>query len=449
MKVDLEKEPNNVMKLNIEIPAKDAVDEYNKAVKRIAQHVNIPGFRKGKAPRAIVEQNVGIDRIKHEALEGLLPKAFQKAIMENELDVISQPYVENYDFNIGEVLKVVAKVELRPEVTLGEYKGMKIAVEDYKVPEGAFEKSLENLMQQHSTFEIVVDRPSKDTDVVVFDFDGYVNGEQIKNGEAKNYSLDLSNSNFIPGFAEQLVGHKIDEDFEIKVTFPETYHEEKLAGQEATFKIKIHEIKEKVMPELTDEFAQKVGPFKTVEELKEDITKYLERTKESQNNKNKEQAIFEKVLGNAKVDIQDSMIDREAQSLLEEYKQKLESQGFEWQQAIQSQGEDVVMASLKEEAVLRIKNSLVIDKVSKEENLKLEQGDLEKKLQELGSAYQMDRATIMKQLRTNPEILNSLSQQALNEKVSDFLSENNTVEFVEAKPEKKKAAKKSTKKSAE
>src|SRR5574344_1282854 len=215
MKVDLEKEQNNVVKLNIEIPAKDAVDEYNKAVKRIAQYVNIPGFRKGKAPRAIVEQNVGQDRIKHEALESLLPNVFSKAISENELDVVSQPYVESYDFNIGEDVKLVAKVELRPEVKLGQYKGMTIDVPEYKTPSDALDKTIDNLKEQHATFELVVDRAAKDSDTVVFDFDGYSNGEKIKGGEAKNYSLDLAHSNFIPGFAEQLVNHKIDDEFEI------------------------------------------------------------------------------------------------------------------------------------------------------------------------------------------------------------------------------------------
>lgn len=441
MKVTLEKEQNNVVKLNIEIPAKDASDEYNKAVKKVSAYVNIPGFRKGKAPRNLVEKHVGVDSIKHEALESLLPKAFQDAIVKNELDIVSQPYVESYDFNVGEDLKVVAKVELRPEVTLGEYKNLKVEAEDYTIPDDAFDKALNGLLQQNSTLEVVTDRATKDTDVVVIDFDGSANGEKIQGGAAENYTLDLANSNFIPGFAEQLVGKKLGEEFDISVEFPKEYHEPKLAGQPAVFKIKINEIKEKVLPELNDEFAQKASQFKTVAELKEDIQKYLDSTREKENKKNANNAIFEKVLESVKVDIQDSMIDREAHSLLEEYKQRLAAQGFEWKKAIEAQGEETVLASLKEEALVRIKNSLVIDKIAKEENIKVVPEDLDKKLQELGAAYHMNRGDLMKQIGQNPEILNSLSQQALNEKVNQFLDANNTVEFKAKKEKKAKASK--------
>jgi len=440
MKVTLEKEQNNVLKLNIEIPAKDAAGEYNKAAKKISEYVNIAGFRKGKAPRNLVEKHVGVERIKHEALEGLLPKAFQDVIIKNELDIISQPYVESYDFNLGEDLKVVAKVELRPEVTLGEYKNFKIEAEDYVIPEDALEKSLNGLLQQHSTSELVVDRPTKVSDVVLIDFDGSSNGEKIQGGAAEDYSLDLANSNFIPGFAEQLIGKKIGDEFEITVDFPKEYHEPKLAGQPAVFKIKIKEIKEKVLPELNDEFAQKTGPFKTVDDLKEDIQKYLEANREKENKKNASNAIFEKVLKDVKVDIQQSMIDRESVSLLEEYKQRLAAQGFEWEKVLESQGQDAILDSLKEEALVRIKNSLVIDKIAKEENLRVVPEDLDKKLQEVEASYHMSRADLLKQVQQNPEILNSLSQQALNEKVNQFLVDNNTVEL-KVKKEKAKSKK--------
>lgn len=441
MKVIVEKEANNTAKLEIEVPAKDAVNEYNKAVKKISEYVNIAGFRKGKAPRNIVEKHVGEDRIKQEALERLLPQALHDAIVKNELDIVSQPYVESYDFKIGEDLKVIAKVELRPEVKLGEYKNLKLEVEDYKTPEDAFEKSLEGLLQQHAEFKVVVNRPSKETDIVVFDFDGSSNGEKIKGGAAQNYSLDLANSNFIPGFAEQLVGKKINEEFDINVTFPKEYHEEKLAGQPAIFKIKLKEIKEKALPELTDEFAKKVGPFKTVEDLKADIQKYLDNTKEAENKKNANNAIFEAVLKNVKVDIQESMIQREAEAMFEEYKQRLTMQGFEWEKAIESQGRENVLNSLKEEAIVRIKNSLVIDKIAKEENIKVEAEDVDKKLQEVEKTYHISRTDLMKQLRENPELINSLSQQALNEKINEFLNKNNSVEFKQGKKQTAKSKK--------
>ena len=264
MQVTLENEKENVVKLDITVPAKEAADAYNNAVRRISQYVNIDGFRKGKAPRDMVERHVGVERIKQEALEGLMPKVLSQAIDENKLDVITQPYITSYDFTVGQDLKVTAKVETRPEVTLGEYKGITLEVEDSPIAEDALDKAIDNLRTQHSETKIITDRATIDTDIVKIDFDGSVNGEKIKGGEGKNYPLDLAHSNFIPGFAEQLVGKNLNDEFDIEVTFPEDYHDETLKGQKAVFKIKINEINEKIKPELTDEFVQKVGPFKTV-----------------------------------------------------------------------------------------------------------------------------------------------------------------------------------------
>lgn len=429
MKTTIEKQPENIVKVDIEVPAKDAVNYYNNAAKRLAQYVNIPGFRKGKAPRNIVEQNIGEERIKHEALEGALPKIFSEVIKENDFDVVAQPYVESYDYKIGEDLRIVAKLELRPEVTLGEYKGLTIEVEEYKTPEDALQKSIDSLLEQHATTVVVTDRKTLNTDTIVFDFEGFSNGEKIEHGDAKNYTLDLAHSSFIPGFAEQLADRTLGEEFEINVTFPEEYHEKKLAGQPAVFKCKVNEIRAKVLPELIDEFAQKVGPFKTVDDLKADIQKYLDTQKADIDRTNSEKAIFEKVTGDAKVEIQQSMIDREADQLAEEYKQKLSMQGFSWDQAVEAQGYDNIMNSLKEDAAMRVKNSLVIDKIAKEENLVVSQAEFGAKLSEIGRMYQMDTPTMIKQLSQTPGVFNAISQQALNEKVTQFLAENNTVKF--------------------
>ena len=429
MKTTIEKQPENIVKVDIEVPAKDAVNYYNNAAKRLAQYVNIRGFRKGKAPRNIVEQNIGEERIKHEALEGALPKIFSEVIKENDFDVVAQPYVESYDYKIGEDLRIVAKLELRPEVTLGEYKGLTIEVEEYKTPEDALQKSIDSLLEQHATTVVVTDRKTLNTDTIVFDFEGFSNGEKIEHGDAKNYTLDLAHSSFIPGFAEQLADRTLGEEFEINVTFPEEYHEKKLAGQPAVFKCKVNEIRAKVLPELTDEFAQKVGPFKTVDDLKADIQKYLDTQKADIDRTNSEKAIFEKVTGDAKVEIQQSMIDREADQLAEEYKQKLSMQGFSWDQAVEAQGYDNIMNSLKEDAAMRVKNSLVIDKIAKEENLVVSQAEFGAKLSEIGRMYQMDTPTMIKQLSQTPGVFNAISQQALNEKVTQFLAENNTVKF--------------------
>ena len=433
MKVTLEKEKENLVKLDITIPAKDAADAYNAAVKTISQYVNIDGFRKGKAPRQVVERHVGTERIKQQAIEHLMPKAIQEAVKENSLDLITQPYITSYDFEIGKDLQVVAKAELRPEVTLGDYKGLTVEVEDSPIAEDAQEKSIQNLLNQHSTLEIVTDRPTKETDTAVIDFEGFANGEKIKGGDAKNYPLDLAHSNFIPGFAEQLVGKNLNDEFEIKVTFPEQYHDEKLKGQPATFKIKINEIKERKVPELNDEFAQKVGPFKTLDELKADVQKYLDNQRERTNKTNSENAVFAKVVDAAKVEISESMIEREVNSLKEEYKQRFAMQGINWDNIVKSQGEDELLKNLHEDAKVRIKNSLVIDKIAKSENIKLEQKDLEEKFSQLAAAYGMQTKDLIQQIGRNPEVLASISQQAMNDKVRDFLMNNNKVEIVEPK----------------
>lgn len=431
MKTQVEKQEKNIVKLNIEVPAQEAVDAYNRAVQRISQHINIAGFRRGKAPRPIVEQNVGKERIKYEALESLLPRVFQEVIKENNYDIVTQPSVDSYEFNIGEDLKIKATIELRPEVKLGEYKGMTVKVESEKIPEDAFDKAMDNIKQRAVTSEIVVDRPSEATDLVTFDFDGYVNGEQIKNGSGKNYTLDIANSSFIPGFAEQLVGHNAGEEFDIEVKFPENYHEEKLAGAPATFKIKLHEIRQKVVPELNDEFAKKVGPFETMSDLEADIQKYLEKARDDQNKSKADEAIFDKVIENTELEIPETMIERECNHLLDEYKQKLAMQGFTYEQALQQYGEEGIMSQLKEDAEKRIKNSLIIDKIASEEKLTVEANDMEAKLEKMQNAYQMDKTSLMKQLSQNPGFLSSLSQQVINEKVANFLSENNTVEYVD------------------
>lgn len=429
MKVTLEKEKENVVKLDITIPAKDAVDAYNKAVSTISKYVNIDGFRKGKAPRAVVERHVGTERIKQEAIENLMPKAINQAVVDNNLDIIAQPYVTNYNFNIGEDLTVTAKAELRPEVTLGQYKDLTLEVKDSPVEEDAMQKSIDRLLEQHSTQETVIDRPTKDSDIAVIDFEGTANGEKIVGGDAKNYPLDLGHSNFIPGFAEQLVGKNLNDEFEIKVNFPEDYHDEKLKGQPATFKIKINEIKEKKLPELNDEFAQKVGSFKNVDELKADIKNYLETQRERTNKMNSENEVFKAVIDAAKVDIPQSMIDREVNSLREEYKQRLAAQGINWDALVKAQGEDQLLKNLDEDAMTRIKNSLVIDKIAKVENIKLEQKDLEAKFAQLGAAYGLKPQDLLKQLGQNPEVLASISQQAMNDKVREFLMNNNKVEI--------------------
>ena len=438
MKVKLENGNENTIKIDIIIPAKEAADAYNQAVKNIAQYVNIDGFRKGKAPRAVVERHVGVEKIKHEAIERLLPKAISKAIADNKLDVITQPYITSYHFNLGEDLQVAAQAELRPEVTLGQYKDLTINVEDAKIPDDALDKSIGSLLNHHSTFELVTDRPANATDTVVVDFEGFSNGEKIKGGDSKNYTLDLGHSNFISGFAEQIAGHNLHEEFDINVTFPEEYHDEKLKGQPAVFKIKINEIKERIIPELNDEFAQKAGNFNTVDELKADIQKYLENQRERSNKINFENELFKTIVETSSVEISQKMIDRESSALMKEYKQRLEAQGLTWENVVKAQGEEEILKNIRNDAAVRIKNSLVIDKIAKEENIRLTQTDLEKQIYKISAAYGVDPQDFVKKFGKSSEFLSLISQQAMNDKVKSFLAANNKAEFKTSAPKNKK-----------
>ena len=436
MKFAVEKENDNIYKIDITIPAKDAAKAYDEAVRRIAQYVNVDGFRRGKAPRAVIERQVGTERIKHEALDKLMPSVIAEAIKENNLDVITQPYITKFDYTLGQDLTVELKVETRPEVILGAYKDLKVDVESTEMPEDAFDRALENVLSQYATLELVVDRPTKDTDIAVIDFEGSVNGEKIEGGDAKNYPLDLGHSNFIPGFAEQIVGKNIGDEFDIKVTFPENYHDDKLKGQPAVFKIKVNEIKERKVPELNDAFAQKVGPFKTVDEFKADIQKYLDNQKETSDRQKSENAVFEKVIEAASVDIPETMIEREAETLTNDYKQRIQAQGLSWDAVEKSEGSEKLAETIREDAKFRIKNSLVIGKIAQEENIKLEPKDIHAKFNQLSAAYGLRQEDLMKQIGKNPEIIASLSQQALNDKVRDFLMEKNSVNFIKPKKQK-------------
>lgn len=438
MKSSIEKGNENLVTITMSIPAKEADSAYNDAAVKISQYINVNGFRKGKAPRAVVERHVGVDRIQQEALDLILPKYINQAIYDNKLDVIAQPVLRDYKFEHGKDLEVVLEVETRPELKLGNYKSLKLKAEIPPADDKEFDRALNSFLTQHSSMELVLDRPSNDTDTVVFDFDGVCNGEPIKGGSAKGYALDLGHSNFIPGFAEQLVGHNIKDQFDIQVTFPADYHDEKLKGQPATFSIKINEIKQRVLPELNDEFVQKNTSFKTVDELKNDIQKYIDSTRENVKKSSAENAVFQSIVDSSSVNIPKSMIDREVESLVAEYQQRLSYQGMEWNKFVEAQGGEAKLnETLIEDAKMRIKNSLIIDKISKEEKISVEQKDFTDKLSQLSAVYGMGPDQLVKQFGKSPEFLTTLSQQVINDKVREFLIANNEFEYVEVKQKEK------------
>lgn len=454
METTLTREAENVVILNMIIPAGEAESAYNLAANRISQYVSINGFRQGKAPKSVVERHVGVDRIQREALDMLLPRYVSQAITENHLDTVTQPTLTGYNFEPGQNLQVTIQVETRPEFAIGTYKGMELKAEIPVSDENAFDNALNSFLTQNSSLELVLDRPSKDTDIVVFDFDGTCNGEKIQGGSARNYALDLAHSNLIPGFAEQLIGHNIKDQFTIDVKFPEEYHDEKLKGQDAKFDIKIHEIKERVLPELTDEWVKKSTRFDSVDALKEDISKFLDNQREGVKRASAENTVFKTISDSTTINIPQSMIDREVRAIAADYQQRVVNQGGNWAQFIEAQGGETKFAqTLSEDAKIRIKNSLIVDKISREEKLTVSQEDLTGRINQLSAAYGTTPQQLVNQFGKNPSFVTSLSQSVINDKVREFLIENNKFDYVEVdmteadkeSKSKKKASKKSDK----
>ena len=430
MTVTIEKLEKNEVKLNIEVESSVASFEYDKACKRLAQRVRIPGFRPGKAPKNMVEKYVGVAALQREVIDSVLPTIFENAIEENNFDLVAAPSVESFEFADDKTLKIVAKFELKPEVKLEAYKGMAVDVEEFKNKEDALEKELEHLADRFSTLNDVTDRKSKETDLVNIDFDGYVDGEEIKGGSAKNYVLDLAHSNFIPGYAEQLVGHEVGEEFTIKVQFPAEYHDEKLKGKDAEFNIKLNAIKEKVLAEINDDLAQKVNPkFANVAELKEDIEKYLADSEKMENERRVAAKIFDTLLEKTEIEIQDSMINREIQALMGEFKQRINMQGGNFDQMLEKEGHQKVYEQMKEEAVKRIKTSLIVGKIAQEEKVSVSQEDIQGKIGELANIYRTTADNIVAEIQKNSNLIHSMSQQVITEKVTKLLVENAKVNY--------------------
>ena len=413
----------NIATIDMSIDSKTAKDAYDRALKAFSNQVNIAGFRKGKAPKNIVEKYVGAERIKAEVIDRLFPMEFQKAIEENKLNIAFRPSLEEVNFNVGEDLKIKAKVELKPEVKLSQYKDNEVKFEEFKNPDDALDKELEQTQRRFAKLE-TVDRESTKEDTVVFDFEGYVGEEKIEHGAGNNYTLDLANSNFIPGFAEGLVGHKKGEEFEISVKFPEDYHEDKLKGADAKFKIVLHEVKERKIPELNDELAKKAGK-KTLDELKEDIQKFLENTAKNQNDRLKSDAIFDKIVAETKIEIQPTMLDREYEAVREEARIQASQQGADFDKLVEKEGKEEVEKRFREEAEKRILNSLIVERIAQEEGIKVENQDIAQHTTRMAMMYGIAPNQLFEELRKNPNSYTAIAQQILATKVNNFLLENN------------------------
>ncbi len=430
MKVDVEKAEQYTAHINLEIDPEHASMEYNKACKRLGQRLNIPGFRRGKAPRQVVEKAVGIERIKQEVLDRILPHAFADAISEHQLEVVAPPHIEEYNFEVGHPLTVKASVELRPDVTVPELSVIKVDVPQYEPPAEQFDNEIQAIRERMTTLETIIDREVQANDIVNIDFTGAINGELIRGGSAKNYLLDLSSNNFIEGFAEQIPGHKIGEEFSIQVQFPSDYHDQSLAGKPADFTVTVNEIKKKVAPELDDELAKKCGPYENLQQLESEIRKFIDRGVENENNFRKQKAVIDYVVDHAKMEVPDAMINREARILLEEIQKNFKSQGMNWEQFVDSQGHEKIWQNLRTEALRRIQTSLVFSAIAKQENVTVTEEEFQAEILNLAKDRNMDEKMAMKQIANNPSAAQALVDEILSQKIVEFLMARAEVTYV-------------------
>ncbi|MCR5261624.1 MAG: trigger factor [Candidatus Gastranaerophilales bacterium] len=422
--MNLEKNENNEVIMDIKVDAKEVNTAYDRTCKRVSQHVNIPGFRKGKAPNKTVEKHVGKEYIQREILDSILPRIISDVIRENKYDTVTEPSLENFNFEQDGSLSIKAKVELRPEFTMPEYKGLELKIDMFKQPEDAMEKELEDIREKHSTLKTAEGRVSTDKDYVNIDFEGFVDGNAIKGGAAKGYLLDLAHSNFIPGFAEQLVGKEAGSEFTIQVKFPDEYHDETIKGKDAEFKIKLNEIKERVLPELDDELAKKVGKFENVDALKADVQKYLDSTEKAENDKRATVVLFDKLLADTDIKIQEPMIQREIKAMTEEMRQRAALQGQNIDDLMKKEDGEKLKEDMHSEAEKRIKTALIISQIARNENIVVEGKDMEKRMSEITAMYGVTRDVILQEIQKNPQLLYSLNQQIMGQKVTQFLLEN-------------------------
>ena len=367
-------EEKNMVKLVIEASAEEFEAGLNAAYNKNKNKISVPGFRKGKAPRKMIEQLYGSQIFFEDAANEIIPDAYADAAKESGLDIVSQP-----------------KVSIE-QLELGQYKGVEVTKADIEATDADVEEELKKVQDQNSRTVSVEDRAVKDGDMTVIDFEGFIDGEAFDGGKGENYPLTIGSHSFIDTFEEQMIGMNIGEEKELNVTFPEEYHAENLKGKPATFKVTVKEIKEKQLPELDDDFAQDVSDFDTLAEYKDDLKKKIAERKESEAKAKKESEAIEKVVEAAKMDIPQAMIDTQVNRMLEDFAMRLQQQGLSVEQYFQYTGmtADKIMEEMKPEAVKRIKNSLVLEAVAKAENIEVSEEEFEAELQKMADMYKME-----------------------------------------------------------
>ncbi|WP_169082771.1 trigger factor [Paenibacillus sp. PL91] len=425
MKATWEKIDKNIVSIDVEVEAEKVSDALDQAFKKVVQKVNVPGFRKGKVPRGIFESRFGIESLYQDAIDILLPDAYSDAVKEHNLEPVDRPEIDVEQFSKGEVFKFKAKVIVRPEVTLGEYKGLEVEAVASEVTEEEVAAELERLQQRHAELSVVEEGAAQNGDITVLDFDGYVDGEAFEGGAGERYSLELGSNSFIPGFEEQVVGMQIGDFKDVEVTFPESYHAEHLAGKPAVFKVKLHEIKRKNLPALDDEFAKDVSEFDTLEEYKQDLVGKLKERKDQEGEQARETAVIEKATAAADVEIPEPMIVTETDYMIKDFENRLKAQGMNMELYFQfsGQSEDVLREQMKNDAEKRVRNNLVLDAIAKAEGIAANDEDLNEELEKLSKAYSRP-VEELREIFTKNGNLSSLQEDITLRKTIKFLLEN-------------------------
>lgn len=424
MSLQVEKLEKNMAKLTIEASAEDLEKAIEQAYQKQKKQISIPGFRKGKVPRQMVEKMYGKEVFYEDAANALIPDAYDKALEECEEDIVSSPKIEVTQIEAGKPFIFTATVALKPEVKLGKYKGVKVDKIDTEVTEEEINAEIDKERENNARNITVEDRPVKDGDITTLDFEGFVDGVAFEGGKGENYPLTIGSGAFIPGFEEQLVGAEIGKEVEVNVTFPEDYQAENLKGKAAVFKCTIKEIKEKQLPDADDEFASEVSEFETLAEYKEDIKKNLAEKKEKDAKNAKEDAAIKAAVEASEMEIPEAMLETQQKQMVDEFAQRITMQGLSMEQYYQFTGTSYqqMVEQVKPQAEERIKSRLVLEAIAKAENIEATEEDYEKELATMADVYQMELSKV-KELMGEREKKNIMQDLAVR-KAAEFVAEN-------------------------
>ncbi len=392
MSVQVEKLEKNMAKLTVEVSAEEVEKAIQSAYQKEKKKITLPGFRKGKAPRQLIEKMYGKEIFYNDAIDAMLPKAYADAAAECGEEIVSRPTVDIVQMESGKPFIFTAEVALKPEVTLGEYKGIQVEKAPVEVKDEEIEAEITKERENNARTITVEDRAVENGDIIALDFEGFVDGVAFEGGKGENYDLTIGSGAFIPGFEEQLIGAKIGEDLEVNVTFPEEYQAKDLAGKAAVFQCKVNSIKVKELPEADDEFAQEVSEFDTLEEYRADIKANLLKKKEEDARRVKEDAVIEKIIEGAQMEIPDAMVDYQAEQLVDDFAQRLRYQGMSMEQYMQYTGmtAEQYKEEMKPRALKNIQSRLVLEAVAKAENIEASEEDIEEEYKKMAEQYNME-----------------------------------------------------------